>query len=506
MKRRLGTFILGVVATVVLLEVALRIVGMIHYMEVSARKGKVREGDYKILCVGDSLTFGIGASEGEDYPRQLERLLNSKIRNRSFTVVNRGIGSYNTSQILNDFPAWVDEIKPDLVVVLAGCANTFNYWGYHAYKRGSSILSRMHDQLYRIRIFKLIKLLQRRLPDTIGLLKVRIKASPGNADYNAGLGSIYTELNQYGKAIELFKDRIKVDPNDADNYRDLGYMYKKLGDYTQSIECFKKAIKVCPGDPELYAETGMTYLRVNESDKAISWFKKGIAVDASHSSNYYGIGCVYSWLRKHEEAIKWFKKGIRVNPDDSNNYSGIGYAYRDSGRPEKGMRWFKQGIRLNPDDISNYHGLAEAYNDTGEIASDKTIELMAEAAKRNPLAKEYIKMFENKRRIGLEARKWMESDLEKIIGICREKQIRIVLQNYPQEWEFLSPSREFAEKHGALFVDNRKAFNEMWERGERRGDYFVPDGHCNDLGYSLMAKNIYDVTVKANVFDLDAVD
>jgi tetratricopeptide (TPR) repeat protein len=506
MKRRIGTFILGLVATVVLLEVALRIVGMIHFREVTARKGEVRKGDYTILCMGDSFTFGIGASEGGDYPRQLERLLNSKIRNRRFVVVNRGVGGYNTSQILNNFPAWVDEIKPDLIVVMAGGANAWNYWGYRSYKRGDSVLSSMHDQLYRIRIFKLIKLLQKRFPDAIRLLKARIKTSPGSADYNAGLGNIYTELNQYEKAIKWFKAGIQVDPKDVDNYRGLGYVFRELGDYNQSIEWFKVGIEVCPGDPELYAKVGMTYLRVNESEKAIHWFKKGIAVDASHSSNYYGIGCVYSWLRKHEEAIKWFKEGIQVNPEDSNNYTGIGYVYRDSGRPEKAMRWFKQGIRVNPDDISNYHGLAEAYNDTGEIPGDKTIELMAEAAKRNPVAKEYIKMFENKRRIGLEARKWMESDLEKITGICREKQIPIILQNYPQRWEFLSPSSEFAEKHGALFVDNRKAFNEMWERGERREDYFVPDGHCNDLGYSLMAKNIYDVIVKANIFDLDAAD
>ena len=469
MKPRIGTFILGLVATVVLLEVALRIVGMIHFREVTARKGEVRGSDYTILCVGDSFTFGIGASEGGDYPRQLERLLNSKIGNRHFTVVNRGIGAHNTSQILNDFPAWVDEIKPDLVVILAGCANAWNYWGYRSYKRGNSVLSRMQDQLYRIRIFKLIKLLQKRFPDTIRLLKARIKTSPGSADYHAGLGNIYTELNQYEKAIKWFK----------------------------------AGIKAYPRDPELYAKVGMTYLRVNESEKAISWFKKGIAVDASHSGNYYGIGCVYSWLRKHEEAIKWFKEGTRVNPEDSNNYTGIGYVYRDSSRPEKAVRWFKQGIRVNPDDISNYHGLAEAYNDTGEIVTDKTIELMAEAAKRNPLAKEYIKMFENRRDIASEARKWMESDLEKIIGICREKQIPIALQNYPQKRETLSPSSEFAEKHRALFVDNRKVFNEMWERGERKGDYFVPDGHCNDLGYSVVAKNVYDVILKTDIFDLN---
>jgi len=506
MKRRLGAFVLGLVATVVLLEVALRIVGMIHFREVTARKGEVRGSDYTILCVGDSFTFGIGASAGGDYPRQLERLLNLKIRNRRFVVVNRGVGGYNTSQILNNFPAWVDEIKPDLIVVMAGGANAWNYWGYRSYKRGDSVLSSMHDQLYRIRIFKLIKLLQKKFPDAIRLLNVRIKASPGNAGYNASLGSIYTELDQYEKAIEWFKAGIQMDPNDADNYRGLGYVYKKLGDYTQSVGWFKKAIKMCPGDPELYAEVGRTYLRGNESDKAISWFKRGIAVDASHSINYYGIGCVYSWLRNHEEAIKWFKKGIRIDPDYSNNYTGIGYAYRDLGRPEKAIHWFKQGIRTNLDDIANYEGLAEVYVYTGDIVSEEILELLGEVSKRNPIAREYTKMFENKRHIRLEVAEWMESDLQKLIGMCREKQIPIVLQNYPEMTTLIGPSREFAEGHAVLFVDNCKAFSEMWERGEQRVNYFVPDGHCNDLGYSVVAKNIYDVILKANVFDLSDDD
>jgi hypothetical protein len=143
---------------------------------------------------------------------------------------------------------------------------------------------------------------------------------------------------------------------------------------------------------------------------------------------------------------------------------------------------------------------------TGDIVSEKILELLGEVSKRNPIAREYAKMFENKRHIRLEVAEWMESDLQKLIGMCREKQIPIVLQNYPEMTTLIGPSREFAEGHAVLFVDNCKAFNEMWERGKQRVNYFVPDGHCNDLGYSLMAKNIYNVILKANVLDLDAVD
>jgi len=139
---------------------------------------------------------------------------------------------------------------------------------------------------------------------------------------------------------------------------------------------------------------------------------------------------------------------------------------------------------------------------TGDIVSEEILELLGEVLKRNPVAREYTKMFENKRHIRLEVAEWMESDLEKLIGMCREKQIPIVLQNYPEMTTIIGPSREFAEGHAVLFVDNCKAFNEMWERGERREDYFVIDGHCNDLGYFVVAKNIYDVIVKANLFDL----
>jgi len=472
MKRRILAFLLGLFTVVICIEIALRIIGIVHLKNATTYNNDIRNSDYRILCIGDSLTFGIGASEGKDYPRQLEHILNSNLNKYSFAVVNRGVGSYNTSQILNNLPNWIEESAPNLVIILAGCANAWNYWGYQDYLEKGSIKIKPHDMLYRIRIFKLIKLIRNEITSTI--------------------------FNDW--IIKYLNNKIKKEPEQIDNYIKLGHMYKMMCDYTRSIEWFKKANAIRPDHPQLYSEIGNVYLRINASDKAIKWFKKGIDVDPSNSINYSGIGDVCNWLKKHDEAIEWFREGIRINPKDAANYTGIGYAYRDSGRSRKAIPWFLKAISINPKDISNYHGLAEAYNDTEEAAPYETLELLNQTVKQNSLAKEYIKMFENREQKGHEILKWMKVDLGKMIQLCKAKQIRVILQNYPVDTKQFTPFFELAERNSVLFVDHKKAFNKLWEQGEQKEKYFVPDGHCNDQGYAIMAKNIYDIIIKANLF------
>ena len=45
---------------------------------------------YRILCTGDSSTYGIGASDPEkfSYPSQLQKILNEKCINRLYEVIN----------------------------------------------------------------------------------------------------------------------------------------------------------------------------------------------------------------------------------------------------------------------------------------------------------------------------------------------------------------------------------------------------------------------------------
>lgn len=66
-----------------------------------------------IVCLGDSLTSGVGASTGEDYPSQLARILNIRIK-------NAGVPGDTTSSALQRLDKDVIHKKPDLVIILLG--------------------------------------------------------------------------------------------------------------------------------------------------------------------------------------------------------------------------------------------------------------------------------------------------------------------------------------------------------------------------------------------------
>jgi len=71
---------------------------------------------FRILCLGDSLTFGAGVAEEETYPRQLESRLNANAPLR-VEVINTGVPGYDTWQEVAFFRRQGLEFHPNLVVL-----------------------------------------------------------------------------------------------------------------------------------------------------------------------------------------------------------------------------------------------------------------------------------------------------------------------------------------------------------------------------------------------------
>lgn len=55
-------------------------------------------GEFRILCIGDSWTFGLGVDAEKAFPRQLEEYLSRKYPGRSLRVINAGIPACQYSQ------------------------------------------------------------------------------------------------------------------------------------------------------------------------------------------------------------------------------------------------------------------------------------------------------------------------------------------------------------------------------------------------------------------------
>jgi hypothetical protein len=70
----------------------------------------------RILCVGDSLTFGNGVRSQDTYPKQLETLLNSD-RQKKYEVINAGVPAYDTWQEIAYLKRYGWQFKPNLVII-----------------------------------------------------------------------------------------------------------------------------------------------------------------------------------------------------------------------------------------------------------------------------------------------------------------------------------------------------------------------------------------------------
>lgn len=71
----------------------------------------------RIVCLGDSWTFGMNVSEQQAYPRRLEDLLREKFPGNDFEVLNRGVLGYSSYQGLQLLRSRLAEWKPDVAVI-----------------------------------------------------------------------------------------------------------------------------------------------------------------------------------------------------------------------------------------------------------------------------------------------------------------------------------------------------------------------------------------------------
>jgi len=78
--------------------------------------GAKKPGEYRILSMGESSTFGMGVANDETYSAQLQNLLRERVTSRPVTVINAGLSAYSSYQSLTYLKLRGLGLKPDLIL------------------------------------------------------------------------------------------------------------------------------------------------------------------------------------------------------------------------------------------------------------------------------------------------------------------------------------------------------------------------------------------------------
>lgn len=275
----------------------------------------------RILCVGDSFTFGMGAPKGLSYPEQLEKMLRERRADRKFKVYNVGMPGNTSVKLLNRLEGQLDKYRPDFLIVLVGANDNYNLdeSEYVLLKNGRlKTAGGFSRYLARFRVYKLyraakkaylVNLWRRRLAAKFGnTLGARCAHPPALPAIDAETLEAYERIIAQGDAyfngynmnvsaaIEEWKKAIALVPSREKAYSKLAGLYLHIDKDSLAFEALKKARAITPCDPEIYYNLWRGYYDTEDAASAKEALEQYLFLSPKSIPLYlsvlqYGVPC-----------------------------------------------------------------------------------------------------------------------------------------------------------------------------------------------------------------------
>ena len=481
LKQKILLVIFGIFLFLVLLELGLRLGGfvLLSVQEYENKRLLRQGGAYRIICLGESTTFG-------DYPEELQNILNESICAGKFniaTAVNLGRPSTDTDVILSQLEDNLNTYKPHIVITMMGINDSGDF-----FMLGSGMPGEKKQTFLRtLKVYKLIMLLRLHL---LNKLKVIENDNlPGPESIPANIDCL-SPAPFYLRKEQDYREGRAIEPQDCEIYAQLALCYidhQQDPQKDQEAEAMlKDIIKACPKYSLAYIFLGMRYDKQNKYALAEEMYKMAIDIDPANPDNmaYHDLTWFYERHGRYSEAEEVLKKAIKISYVDDRFIIALGKFYRKHGKYIQAEEIFKKLIDKYPDAAGDgmfYGDLALTYEGQGNW----------------DLAEKYFRKAKNMQ--SKYYNQQTQSNYRRLKETLGQRGIQLVCVQYPMR--SIEPLKKlFPDKAGIIFVDNEKIFKDAVRRegyDEYFNDNFAGDfGHCTPKGDRLLAENIAKTILK----------
>ncbi|MBF0485951.1 MAG: hypothetical protein HQL16_05510 [Candidatus Omnitrophica bacterium] len=499
--QKIALIFLGVALTFLALECVLRFGGFVfHCRQEMMNKASFSDDEIRILCIGESTT---ALGDDNSYPAILKTVLNQKSGTERFKVINKGMVSKNTRDILDQLNDNLTRYRPHIVVAMIGVNDT-------PQTRGAFARQSWTEAFGQWRVCKLIFLLKQHLAHRLAGNKnvpTSVKntfAAPGGLVPPDALGEqYYVKINQElrplqssmvqvshwlqtpgipdatkkelaGKAMFL-QEKIRQD------YKLIGIFHFINKDYPAAQKALEIALKLNPHDPSVLFEYARTLRAQKFFPQAFMILEQASAVVPQEPLVWMEMAETLSDMGKIPEARAIFLKTAGLNPPDQPwLYLQIGSWFKNNNFLDDAERALETSYQMNTWNLTTIDLLEEVYEALGR--ADKLKNLRAEAARQNKRANNYFPA--------------TAENYNEIVKAVHARGAVMVAMQYPLR-PISTLKALFPSKEKIIFVENRTNFLAALQKGDFSRyfwDNFAGDfGHCSPLGNRMIAENLANV-------------
>jgi tetratricopeptide (TPR) repeat protein len=172
---------------------------------------------------------------------------------------------------------------------------------------------------------------------------------------------VYSEIKDYGKALESYNKAIELFPDDETIWFNMGVVYSITKEYKKAIESYQKAIEINPRDEMIWNNLGYAYNEIREHGKAIESYQKAIELFSGDETVWFNLGILYGIIEEYNQAIKAYQKVVEIKPNDDNAWCNLGVLYSIIKKKGNAIKACQKAIELKPDNESAWNNLGIIY-------------------------------------------------------------------------------------------------------------------------------------------------
>jgi len=497
--RLLRRIALALFAGLAVLELALQLAALIASRSGPSAPG----GSAPVLCIGDSYTYGLGATATErSYPGVLQVALRQQLAGAP-AVVNAGWPGQNSREALLRLDRQLEEQAPQLVCVLIGLNDSWT----RPRAVGAEELAHGEDAgfVWRFRTWRLLQLLWRESPaeaappappapppadapggdsftvasravalvragkpdEAIAVLEAAIAGDPANApEYQQGLVQIHTKLGRRDRAaaaLDWLRERHRTAPSQA-VAEALATSLHAVGDRRAAAELAIAGTDRFPQSSTLWWIASQFHYDTGDFAAAERELDRAIATASPRNREWLAAlhrdlarACCVRDLGK---ALRAMVEAMRIDGDVERCRLVVDGAPQAFGR--EALARCLPALALEPQDQERLQRLlGSGWADRSDMC-------------------------------GI-----LRDHLRQIVQRCRDRGAQVVVLGYPLAVDDVEAvQREVAAALGVPFVPCQAPFAAALARRARE-ELYVRDGHCTDAGYALMAEAVLPAVLAA---------
>ncbi len=160
------------------------------------------------------------------------------------------------------------------------------------------------------------------------------------------VGTLYTKVKDFNKAIEYYDLALQFKPNLAEAHNGKAVCYEGLGNINEAINSYRIAIKADPKFALAYENLAGILFNQQKNDEAIKIYEKALILNPQNAKTYCNLGGAYSNLNKLDKAFKYLNKAIEMDPTYSLAYKFLGVTYQKSGDMQKANYYYSKAANV----------------------------------------------------------------------------------------------------------------------------------------------------------------